>query len=1046
MSPSGSPRLSSLSSSTRLSVPVPGAEGADSPTGTADGDATGSPHPATDGPVVLVSARGFDPHWVLAQLVAGAHDASRLKAGLFQGLEGAALVEAVRQVLALMPAELPPTTAEDIQGSLQALLPVDSPGAVDAGLQPSLTPAHLKTAAPWIGSGQIEAAIDSIVKGKDADGEMPDAAAWVQARFPGLPPGDVDPLLLHLQVEARRMPLSSEARRLVRTTLNHLRTTHPDAPSQARKTRFMLDLGQVGSPSQLLSRDIHRQVNEATRPEEGLEGALRSARALRPSLRWAALCRLKGDLAPNDPVLAAVDAAIEEAYVEIRQVRLSEAEQTRERMTEADCLDLRQLADWGRDPAAHPVPGLIVEDDVASSLELWRFMLLRHKDRLSQDESLNVRAALDRLKAASGATTNRDRIHHKWVGQVTVSLRQVRAGKDNSGGAADFLAQLKQRLGGGDAAVALALETTLDSEETIGQWPHGDRLFLYRAAALLIARHDQPLAAIAHPGRPVALQPKTLRRFPPALARKNASDADRVHHEAASREYEAHSRLAAADEARVGQVLAELALSIPDAGDGGAPHRDTTATERCDELLVRTGLSINRLTAALGKVAARASAGGRLAGELRDELIYSLRNDSDRHVPMSARQLAAALARGGLNGVREGSAHYAAFLAWRAADAYLVQAGGPFTEIPLGVIGSIALPLLSLYRLETAKSADYKANPSWATDALLKSAVPLTVAGAAAMLCGVVWGGLGASVLTPFVVNNLARLTRQAVQSWTQGPLTAGLALRHRDGSGLSAQEQYRLNTIRDSLYVLSSLALLVYGPTLAEQLLTAVLSDTVSAGGVSTLAAARLVASGLNELLDGINPDLARLIFRRWYGEAFMLQPDAQANPGPDPGHFLDQTATRVLAGAPVDALFALADALRGQGLDRPALTAAAAGALLNGLLGSMRGRALGYLRTIESVVENGTRMPNGLLSLIGSGASTATGSVRRWWSVGTGARGEPTPLAEVQVESVSGSDSGPPARRRSEASPDTSSYHSSDYIHSDEEPAGSSSGNPTD
>ena len=44
---------------------------------------------------------------------------------------------------------------------------------------------------------------------------------------------------------------------------------------------------------------------------------------------------------------------------------------------------------------------------------------------------------------------------------------------------------------------------------------------------------------------------------------------------------------------------------------------------------------------------------------------------------MSARQRAAALARGGLNGVREGSAHYAAFLAWRAADAYLIHPVDP---------------------------------------------------------------------------------------------------------------------------------------------------------------------------------------------------------------------------------------------------------------------------------------------------------------------------------------------------------------------------------
>lgn len=980
--------------------------------------------------------RTFDPSAALDWLMAGVQDAARLKVDLFPGLEGAALAEAVRQVLARMPPDLPAATRSGIEASLQALLPDGALQAIGDPDDPTV-PGGPGPAAPTIPRDRLEAAIDSIAKGKQAAGDMPDAVAWVEDRFPGLAPGNVDAVLLQLQGMTSRMPLSAGDRRWVRATLNHLRTTHPAAPSQARKTRFMLDLGKVRSVSRILSRDMRSRVDACPDREEGLSVALDSARARKPDLRWAALRRLKRELGSDDPLQPKLDAAIEEAYVEVRLARTLVAELSREALIKADCAALRQLADWGCDPATHPAPALIVDGDVAASLDLWRFMLLRHGERLSSDDRQNVRFALARLKDDSGATTNRDRIHLGWVVRVKSALKQVSL----DGGAADFLALLKKRLGGSDAAVALALETTLGNEEEFGRWSPEDRLFLYRAAALLIARHDQPLEAIAHPTRPVAMHPKTLRRFPPTLARKNVTDTDRQHHDNATREYQAHTRLAAADEARVEHILAELALTVPDArGGDGAPGRDTTATERCDELLVLSGLSINRLTAALGKVAAKGGGPSRLAGELRDELIYSLRNDSDRDVPMSGRQIAAALARGKLNGLREGSAHYAAFLAWRAADAYLVQAGGPFTQIPLGVIGTLALPLLSFLRLDSAKSADYKANPSWATNALLLTAVPLTAAGAAAMLAGVVWGGLGVSVLTPFVLNNVARLTRQAVQSWSQGPLTAGLALRHRDGSGLSAQEQYRLNVIRDTLYVASSLALLVYGPALAEQLLTAVLSDTVSAGGASTLAAARLVASGLNEFADGVNPDLARLIFRRVYGDAFMLQPDTQVNPGRDPGHFLDQTATRVLAGAPVDALFALAEALRSQGLEQSAWTATATAALLNGLLGSMRGRALGYLRTIESVVENGTRMPNGLLSLLGSGASLAVYSVNQWWTGGAGARGDPAPLGEVRVESVSGSDSASPPRQR-EDSADTPSDHSSDFIHSDEDLSGSDS-----
>ena len=53
--------------------------------------------------------------------------------------------------------------------------------------------------------------------------------------------------------------------------------------------------------------------------------------------------------------------------------------------------------------------------------------------------------------------------------------------------------------------------------------------------------------------------------------------------------------------------------------------------------------------------------------------------------------------------------------------------------------------------------------------------VPLTAAGAAAMLCGVVWGGLGAPVLTPFVLNNLARLTRMLHQPLARDPAITAL-------------------------------------------------------------------------------------------------------------------------------------------------------------------------------------------------------------------------------------------------------------------------------
>jgi hypothetical protein len=242
-------------------------------------------------------------------------------------------------------------------------------------------------------------------------------------------------------------------------------------------------------------------------------------------------------------------------------------------------------------------------------------------------------------------------------------------------------------------------------------------------------------------------------------------------------------------------------------------------------------------------------------------------------------------------------------------------------------------------------------------------------------------------VLDVFALTNLARQVRQVLQSWTQGPLTAGLAIRHRDGSGLSAQEQYRLNIIRDTLYVVSSVGLLVYGPTYAAQLIEAAIPVVVSLSDAALVAAATLLASGINELVDGINPDLAKVIFRGVYGDEFMLQPDTQTNPGADPKHFLDHTAARVIAIGPADVMAAVAAALRSNGFDGPAWSVAVVGVLLNGVFGAMRSRALSYLRTTESIAENGTRIPDGLLTFVVSGVGNLAGAVR-------GAVWQPPPL----------------------------------------------------
>lgn len=363
-----------------------------------------------------------------------------------------------------------------------------------------------------------------------------------------------------------------------------------------------------------------------------------------------------------------------------------------------------------------------------------------------------------------------------------------------------------------------------------------------------------------------------------------------------------------------------------------------------------------------------------LAQELLAEMRYSHRDTHGSTQPMTWAQYAMASLRVGANGLREGGCQYASRILAHGGALYLLSSASLPVRIGFAVLGTGLPQLYACWRLYAVESSEYKANPSKA----FTLAKVMSIAGPLLLTIGTMAIGRGSGndalmmaglrAGETLAINAIGRVVRQIFQSWTMSPLTAGLSLVHADGIGLSAAEQQSLNCWRDALYVATSILLTFAGPIVAQEWLKRTIEAFKSANlarSAFSEAMIRALFGSLNEMCDGWNPDAAKVICKVLWGKDYVLQPGTQRNPGKDPDHALNQSASRLVFIAPADIFAAAAQLADDFGAPREVgMGLRVSSALWGGLLGALRGRVVSIVSTTAPLDQDGSRNPNGLLS----------------------------------------------------------------------------------
>jgi hypothetical protein len=625
-------------------------------------------------------------------------------------------------------------------------------------------------------------------------------------------------------------------------------------------------------------------------------------------------------------------------------------------------------------------PPLLNPDDPEGSVNQLRLQAAKRRPDMDSDRQRELTQAIDHYKAVHGIMTPRDRADLAWVKRV--------AGKDNaSPGAAleDLLVQMRsaghaiplppaawdptvpdeaREAMQTEAAVAQALSTALARASELSE---AERCFLYQMTALLVGKANKPLWAIAHPTREPG-EPHKLNPVKPYLP-AHPDNAQRARFNQGVDRAAAHQRKAKEDVRHVLVLLSKLDRTKRKPGAGNL-FVETTLIEQCTQLLATANCSPSRVRYALYLISKGGGSKGRVAAKLLDEMRYSLREATGSNLPMTNGEIFQHFLQGLGNCFMEGGSHYAASV----VIGLTAHAMGPFSS--LLVVGSLGLQMYSLGWLESQKTEEYNQQPSRTAELLL--ATPYLVAPAAA-LCGIVKliDNIGYfPVALPATFGRsleffvIIRFLRQLPQSWLRNRHFAGFQVRHADGSGLTAGEQFQLNICRDIGYLVFGGICLYFGPTLTAQVLEAlgVVGEAAATEGekVITILVTYLWAA-LAEFLDGGIPDWFKLLYRAVKGNAYMLQPGTQANPGLNPTHYLKNATSRGVANGLSDFFNGLADMFKALGLDELAELCRVFAIIWNGLAGSLRTRFADYLTTGETLADNGSKNPAGLMTALG-------------------------------------------------------------------------------
>ena len=119
------------------------------------------------------------------------------------------------------------------------------------------------------------------------------------------------------------------------------------------------------------------------------------------------------------------------------------------------------------------------------------------------------------------------------------------------------------------------------------------------------------------------------------------------------------------------------------------------------------------------------------------------------------------------------------------------------------------------------------------------------------------------------------------------------------------------------------------------------------------------------------------------FWGDDYVLRPGTQHNPGIDPTHYLNHTASRLTTGPIIDMFMAAAAVASEMGASDHAVRALQSlGAVTNGLLGVLRGRVISHVNSEVSVDEDGTKEPAGLCT--GIAEAVRYGARKSWNALG--------------------------------------------------------------
>jgi hypothetical protein len=386
-----------------------------------------------------------------------------------------------------------------------------------------------------------------------------------------------------------------------------------------------------------------------------------------------------------------------------------------------------------------------------------------------------------------------------------------------------------------------------------------------------------------------------------------------------------------------------------------------------------------------------------MAARVRNEILYTTTDVCGDTTPMNVSQTVQQAVKIHFNGLREGACQFVGKGSVLFAQNVLnASVSAPYSMGFMALAG-IGIPhVMALTRVSGLESEEYQEQPSqiWNFATVFSVTVPIMFPQVA--LLATVAGGLvmvfqgaaavplynGATALASAATaasnvissNTLSRVLRQGLMDLSSNPACAGFKLVHKDGTGLTAQEQKELNILRDALYVLACVVVIGVGGAFAQNYLRALFAMNGLIAQHLGKAMADALLGSIVEYLDGMFPDIAKAVVAACNSE-LVLQPGEQKFVNKQSFEsFKTQTAGRVVTGSVPDLFSAMATVA--DSCEAPSAVSATLrglGALMTGLFMGPRGRTLNALATDKPIFQDGTKNPAGLLSVLASGTRDA-------------------------------------------------------------------------